>query len=306
MAHKRIANRRSTELRGPDLRQPVALRLAGVVAACWLAGCVPPAKNLFDPSQPLPAAPSVFNDRDWATVLRENVKDGLVDYEHLSTHAEPLDGFLSTVASSGPQSTPELYPSPRARLAYYLNAYNAAVLKAVLVEGIPDTMHDPRRPQLDYGYNLLADGMVQTLADLRAAARAQAGGDARIELCLSDAALGSPPLFGQPFRADRLDEQLRRVAREAMDSPRMVTIDHERQRLNVSVVIEQNRRGLVDLHRRQTGAHSGTMLAALLHMASKTRREWLNAAVGYELGKIPFDRALNRWSAEKTGSKDGR
>ena len=105
--------------------------------------------------------------------------------------------------------------------------------------------------------------------------------------------------------AARLDEQLRRVAREAMDNPQMVTIDHEGQQLNVSIVIDQNRQALIDLYRRQTGSRSGTLLAALLHMASGMRREWLNAAVGYEIGKIPFNRDLNRWTPARSGAKNG-
>jgi hypothetical protein len=41
------------------------------------------------------------------------------------------------------------------------------------------------------------------------------------------------------------------------------------------------------------------MLSVLLLMAGGVRREWLNTAVGYPEGVIPFDRALNAWKSER-------
>jgi hypothetical protein len=266
-----------------------------------LSGCLGPV-DLFDSKTAVGPAPTTFDDRDWATVLRENVKNGLVDYAHLQEHAEPLERYLATLARVGPVSTPDLFDSGPARLAYYLNAYNAGVLAAVLHEQAPPTMHDVRRRRLEHAYRLLVDAKPQTLADLRQAARTQSPGDARVEFCLCNAALGSPPLQNRPFRADTLDRDLRRVAREAMDNPRIVSVDHERERLNVALVIHQRRAEFLDSHRRQTGTKSPTLLSALLHLADGVRREWLNTAVGYSEGVIPFDRSLNRWTAATAAS----
>ncbi|MHC4063477.1 MAG: DUF547 domain-containing protein [Planctomycetota bacterium] len=266
----------------------------GVLAA---AGCGAPTVDLFTTTAATTTVPATFDDRDWATVLRENVKDGLVDYDHLFEHAEPLDRFLGTLAVVGPQRTPNLFPSRTARLAYYLNAYNAGVLKAVLHEQIPPTMHDVRRPSLEHGYRLMLDGRPYTLAEVREAARAESLGDARIEFCLCDAAKGSPPLRQQPFRAAMMDDQLGQAGREAMDNPQMVNIDHEKELLNVSLVIRLRREQFRDFYRRQTGVRAPTLSNVLLHLASGMRRQWLTTAVGYAEAVIPFDRALNRWRA---------
>jgi hypothetical protein len=110
--------------------------------------------------------------------------------------------------------------------------------------------------------------------------------------------VGSPPLQDRPFRPDTLDDDLRRVARKAMDNARLVSVDHENERLNVAVAIYERRAEFMDYHRRLTGAKPPTLLSVLLHLASGVRREWLNTAVGYEEGVIPFDRALNRWTPE--------
>ena len=52
-----------------------------------LSGCLGPV-DLFDSKTAVGPAPTTFDDRDWATVLRENIKNGLVDYDHLQEHAE--------------------------------------------------------------------------------------------------------------------------------------------------------------------------------------------------------------------------
>jgi hypothetical protein len=110
----------------------------------------------------------------------------------------------------------------------------------------------------------------------------------------------------KPFDGLSLADQLRRVAQDAMANTILVEVDHERQRLNLAMVIHQNAEGFIDLYCRETGVRSGTMLGTLLHMAESKRREWLNTAVGYPLGKIPFDRRLNRWTRTTSGRQDGR
>lgn len=267
-----------------------------VVAGMFASGpgCGP-TLNLYDPGQTLPPPPPSLDYRDWATVLRENVKDGLVDYEHLATHAQPLEKFLMLMASVGPGATPGLMPTRAARMCFYVNAYNAAVLKAVLKAEIPDTMHDLGRPRLDHAYRVMVDRQPWTLWQLREAARTESDGDARVEFWLCDAARGSPRLQAQPLLAASADEQLRRAAVQAMSDSAMVVVDHAKERLDVAIIIGQRREAFIDYYKRQTGARKGTILNVLLHLAEGMRREWLNTAVGYSPGRIPFDRKLNRW-----------
>jgi hypothetical protein len=276
----------------------VARRLAPVVATAvlLLGGCAPTVVDLYNPSWAPAQVPARFDDRDFATVLRENVRDGLVDYEHLAAHRDALERFLGTLAVMGPQSTPGLFVSRSSRLAYYLNAYNAGVLQAVLSQSVPETMHDVRLRPFEQSYRLLLDGRRQTLAEIRELARGESNDDVRIEFALCNAAKGAPPLLDQPYRPDTLHRQLRRVAQDAMDNEAMVRIDHENQRLLLGTVIFLHRDAFIGYYAQQTGARTGSILDALLQLASGVRREWLNTAVGYDVGVIPFDRGLNQWT----------
>ena len=272
---------------------PVRAVVSVLPLLSFLAGCGPAVVDLYSPA--LSPVPSAYDDREWATVLRENVKDDLVDYEHLKTHQEPLSRYLGMLAVVGPTKTPSAFGSRTSRLAYYLNTYNAAVLKAVIHRGVPQTVHDARLVPFEHSHRIPVDGVLRSLAELREMARAESNGDARIEFALCDAAMGSPPLADQPFRIDTLTRQLRDLARGAMENHRQVRIDHERQRLLISVAIYRSRDAFTAYYTSQTGSRSASILNVLLQLADGTRRAWLNTAVGYKTGVIPFDRALNRW-----------
>jgi hypothetical protein len=264
-----------------------------VAATSW--GCMPTGVMLSPTSRSTDEIAEVYDDRDWATVLRENVRDGLVDYEHLAAHPEPLEDFLAHIKSVGPESKPDLFADRRARLAYYANAYNAGALKAVLHAQLPETMYPEGQPSLDHRYRLMVDGRPMTLHQVREAAREESQGDARIEFAFCGAALGSPPIYDQPFRRDTIERTLGKLARSAMDNPRLVRIDHQGQRLVVGLPVVDQREAFLLYYRQLSGVRRPTLLNVLLHMAGDVRREWLNTAVGYKEATIPFDRSLNRW-----------
>lgn len=263
----------------------------------WLgsaAGCGPPVIDLAVPDQALSPKPTTYDDRPWATVLRENVKDKRVDYKHLSSHRAPLDRYLAMLAAFGPTRTPDVFATRGDRVCYYVNAHNAVVLAAVLAAGMPDVVHGVRFGSIDRRYRLVVDGRPSTALALEDVA-IETAGDPRVVFAMCDAALGSPPLHDQPLRPDGLDETLRKLSERAMDNPHIVTIDHERQTLLLSTALAARRDEFIQYYRNQTGAKSATMLNVVLHFAGPVRRQWLNTAVGYSERIIPFDRRLNRW-----------
>lgn len=273
-------------------------KLSIALTLLTLSGCAVPSYNL-EPIRPAGLeSPTSYDDRPWAAVVRENVKDGLVDYRHLSAHRESLDAFLRMISTVGPNRTPAQFTTRDARTAYFINAYNAGVLLAVLDAGVPETMRSLAAGSIDQRYRLRVDGQSRTLAELRRIAVESSGGDMRIVFALCDAAAGSPPLHDQPFREHGLDDTLRQLARRAMNNHRMVTIDHEYQRLLLSVDLATRRQAFIAYYRAQTGAGQATMLNVVLHFAGRVRRQWLNTAVGYAEGLIPFDRRLNSWKIE--------
>ena len=79
---------------------------------------------------------ATYATEPFGTVLGSHVREGLVDYAGLRRdHEIELNQFLDAMARFGPRSSPSLFPSRESRLAYYLNAYNAIMLRKWLDAG---------------------------------------------------------------------------------------------------------------------------------------------------------------------------
>ena len=73
----------------------------------------------------------------WAAVLDRFVDEyGRVDFEGIAQVPADLDSAVAYIASTSPESNPSLFPNREARLAYYINAYNALAMFNVVDSGI--------------------------------------------------------------------------------------------------------------------------------------------------------------------------
>src|SRR5712692_7747768 len=89
------------------------------------------------------AAP--FDHSVWDRVLKAYVNEiGEVDYAALKAHRADLDEYIRLLAESSPENRPPLFPNRAHELAYWINAYNAFVIR-----GVVD--HYPTRSVLDLG-----------------------------------------------------------------------------------------------------------------------------------------------------------
>src|SRR5438067_731657 len=77
----------------------------------------------------LNAGPAVPDSNLLQSVLQKYVlADGTVRYGDLKKDMSPLEQYVKQVAEVSPDSNPELFPSRDAKLAYWIDAYNALVL----------------------------------------------------------------------------------------------------------------------------------------------------------------------------------
>lgn len=135
--------------------------------------------------------------------------EGRVDYRAWAadeTDRERLDAFLERVARANPAEHRR-----DARLALYLNAYNAAVLDAIL-ERWP--VESPR--EVDGFFDEITytiAGESRTLDALEHGVIRERFAEPRIHFVLVCAASSCPPLRRSPLRAETLGRQLERAAR---------------------------------------------------------------------------------------------
>lgn len=265
--------------------------LCGIAVAA-VDGCGPsvvkPDLGLLSGSRPYR-----YTDQDWAHVLQSYVRAGLVDYEGLVAHREPLERYYALLGVTGPSITPDQFRSRVAATAYWINAYNALVLEAVLEQYPVKTMYDLALPRLETEYRFIVDGKVRTLSEVEAAMLASSGGDIRVLFATSRAAMGSPLLSEDPMRPESLDRQLTAAAARALDDPNILQIDPSTHCILLWQMIFRRQQEFEDYWRSRRRAHSARLLDVLAELASTKRRAALQAAVGYTFREMPFDRTLN-------------
>jgi hypothetical protein len=170
-------------------------------------------------------------------LLDLNVRSGDVYYRALKAQRGKLDGFVNLMAT-----TPVDKLSREEQLAFWLNAYNALVLKTVidhypLLGKSPD--YPPksirqisgafeRLPHRVAGRTLTLDQIEQTvLADFH---------DPRVYFALGRGAAGSGRLRSEAFEPARIGEQLAEIAAECVTRAQCIRIDREAAMVHVSSI----------------------------------------------------------------------
>ena len=243
-----------------------------------------------------------YSDRDWAIVLRDNVRYGLVDYDTLRNNNTPLMRYCALISVKGPTKTPDQFTGRAQATAYYINVYNALVLRAVLNQP-PNTptMYDYSLPQLEHDYQFPLDGGLVTLAQVEDNILKSSDGDVRGLLATSRAAMGTPHLGNEPIRPETLDRQLAEAAGSALDLPEILRIDHSTRTIQVWQVILRRQNEFLEYWKSERRVRTAFMFNVLLELTSPTKRRALQSAVGYTFRQTAFDRALNRW--ERRGDR---
>jgi hypothetical protein len=237
-----------------------------------------------------------YSDRDWAITLRDNVRYGLVDYDTLRADSDPLLRYCALISIAGPSRRADEFPGRAHATAYYVNAYNALVLRAVLSRPADTpTMYDLSLPRLEHEYQFPVDGAVVTLAQLEKKILDSSEGDVRTLLATSRAAMGTPRLMNEPLRAETLDRQLAQAAADALDLPEILRIDHGTRSIQYWQVILNHQNDFVQYWINQRRVRTTYLFNVILELASPQKRRALQTAVGYGPREIAFDRSLNRW-----------
>lgn len=231
---------------------------------------------------------------DWGAFLSSAATDQGIDRAGAAAQRRRLHRFLSMLAEIGPQLTPRLFAARDHQLAYYINAYNAAIQftnDALLANNYLPAWKATMR---DTAYSFTIDGRRRTPADLRREAIKLAGDDWRVIFALSDGRAFGPPLWKRPYLGDMLDGQLDDAVRRAIASPRVVVMSHtDIKQLKLWWGLYEIRDRMVADYEMRTGAKGAVVLNALLHWADPLRRSELQGAVGYPIGSMRDDASFD-------------
>ena len=188
-----------------------------------------------------PAPPEVDAlHRPFEEILDLYVRDGLVYYFALKQERGKFDRYVQALGEVSSETLKSW--APDRQLAYWINAYNAFVLRTV-IDGYPI-----RGKAADYPPNSIrqipgsferrqfrAGGRMLTLDAIEKDVIGEFN-DARALLALGRGAIGGPRLKSEAFIAARLDSQLTTMVSELVTRRELVWVDIAGGRLSVNPI----------------------------------------------------------------------
>ena len=147
----------------------------------------------------------------WDLLLRRHVVSGLVDYEGFRQDRAALDRYIVSLQDVQPSQ----FGSREAQLAFWINAYNANVVKGVL-DHYPIASVKEVKGFFDRIRYRVA-GRELTLNEIEGEGRAL--GDWRIHFVVVCASSSCPLLRAEAYAADRVDAQLAEQTRQFLGDP---------------------------------------------------------------------------------------
>ena len=168
------------------------------------------------------------------------VRDGFVYYNALKIERGGLDRFVASLDS--PAAVAQAKGTPAQQRAFWINAYNALVLRTV-IDNYPIRGRSSAYPvgsvrQISGAFERLTHrvaGRTVTLDGIEKDILVPLG-DPRVFLALGRGAIGGGRLRSEALDADTLDEQLERIAAESLTRKEVIRVDQSTNQLEVSPI----------------------------------------------------------------------
>ncbi len=182
-----------------------------------------------------PNSDASFSHELFDQVLQEHVdKRGRVNYTKLKAHPEKFEAYLDLLAFANPEEL-----SYNERLTFWINAYNALVIKGV-VNHYPIT--SVRKVKLFNGFfsrlKFQTAGKIYTLDQIEHGIIRTEFADPRVHFVLVCASSSCPPLWNRAYAAETLEERLETATLNFIRNPEQVRIDRSKRRVYVSKIFK--------------------------------------------------------------------
>lgn len=237
----------------------------------------------------------------YTALLSDYVVDGRVNYKALCADTR-LERYIQQLAATDPDTL----PSKSARLAFWLNVYNAYTLK-VICDNYPLGSIN----ELHFGGRIIGHILGKTVWDrelvvvnhkkltlneVEHSIIRRKFGEPRIHFALVCAAQSCPPLLNEAFTAENLDEQLDHLGRRFLNDPRKNSFDLERRVARVSKIF--------DWFEEDFGDSDEEILRFIAqYLPTEIASDIQTHTEAWKIKHRPYDWSLNDVQAQSRGSR---
>ncbi len=224
---------------GPKMMLPVALAIAASMPSAASAG------SKVHVGASVPAGQRVTFDaidhREWDRLLSEYVDDqGMVAYarwKRSDADTRALDEYLRHLSAANPQAG----ASREAKLAFWINAYNAVTIRGILREYPTSSIRNHTAKV--FGYNIWDDLLLSVGGDDYSLNQIEHEilrklGEPRIHFAIVCASISCPRLLNEAYTREELATQLTENTRHFFAQPGNFRYDTGSRRFHLSSILK--------------------------------------------------------------------
>lgn len=232
---------------------------------------------------------ATFSYDSWNTLLRAIVTmDGRVDYARLAEQRAHLDDFVAALNAVSPDSHPPLFPNVEDGLAYWINAYNAFTLHAIMAEYPITSVWKTRDGQFFQRRRHVAGGRAVSLDDIEHQILRGQFAEPRIHFAINCGSNGCPPMRPAAYAGGGLRATLRAATEQFLGSEWNCRVDHASRRIFISRIFKMYAEDFAGTH----GSTHDYRMGVLRFVAEHTGVS-LASIAGYEVVYNTYDWGLN-------------
>ena len=302
--------RRSRWFRG--LAAVAGVTIAGAIA-CALGACGSHVQAFAPPKAPVTA----IENRSYQALLDKYVgENGKVDYGRWKDDANDvaaLDDYLSNLTNATPDSRPDLFKTQTDKLSYWINLYNAIVLREIIRRWPLASVTDVRVNATSfiktgkgffYDLEFVVGGAKMNLYDIENKIIRAQFKDARIHFAINCGSTSCPLLRKDAFDPQKLEGQLQEASTAFVNDGRNVVVDDAKKRVVMSKIFDWYGDDFVAFA-KQRGAKDATVVDFALLYAKEPLRQKLEAAraARWSVDYLDYDWNVNKQDASSAPPK---
>jgi hypothetical protein len=256
----------------------------------------------------VPAHGAEFDHSLLDKVLKQYVNEqSRVDYAALKAQPQELNEYVSLLGARSPVSHAADFPSRESRLAYWINAYNAFVLKGVIDRWPVGSVRDIGAI---YGFfwrtKFVAGGASYTLNQIENRFLRDELKEPRIHFAIVCASNSCPRLSRDAYTAENTESQLAESTRFYFSEDRNLKIDAQRNRVWLSRIMSFYRKDYEDWARQKKPGTAQPLLEYVIAHTTEEKGKMLAALKNPKISFYHYDWGINDVNAPNPSPKYGK
>jgi hypothetical protein len=226
---------------------------------------------------------SQFDYSGYDSLLQKYVAGKSVNYKQLLIEQDKLLNFTTKLSQISPKSHPENFKTNKEQLAYWINAYNACILKLILenypVESIKDINFIRFTVWLkkneiggdEISFKSLEDDIIR-----------DGFKDPRIHFAINCASFSCPPLINRAYFPDSIENQMEESTKSFVNDENNFRVDEEEKTLYLSSIFDWYDDDFYDWLRIEKNIEEPHILDYIqLYYNNQIRDEWYSFEIDF-------------------------